>query len=330
MARWPNVLSALALLAAPAALAAQPAEGHLVLGPPPEPVELATLVGAARTCREAPADVVQATRHVRSQGWQPGDDGLFAARPTPGTPMFWRDQVLLALVPPAGGFPGACFVMAWLRGPPPWADVEAAFSADFHREPISWAPAGASWRLDDRTVDGSSDSGLATITFSPEPPSRRTRSSRRRPRPATPAAPVSPAGDIAAAAADCVAAVGGSEVDRASLERAGWTIARERYSRPGSNVAILVIEGRCVVEAHGERRDSFSAIRQAISARLTERFGVDAIMGEPPGSPVVETFPRGQRFTVGSRTAYLWPEQSDDGLGIHFTVMSLNHGSAPQ
>lgn len=335
--RWPGALAALALLAAPAALPAQRRA---------EPVDLATLVAASRTCREGPADAGEAARHIRSQGWQPSDGGLPAnLRAMLPIPMFEREQILLILIEPAMGGPGECEVVASVRSAPAWPDIVAALTADFGRPPESSSESQAHWMLDQRSADANIDRGTVHVAFSlgaaqpraapasPPAPAPDTSPAQAKPsampEPVTeapapapaPAAATAPAGDIAAAATLCVAAFNGSRVDTGAIERAGWTGAGGRYSHAGGNVAIFATRTQCVVDAYGERTDSFDAIRDAIRAGLTARFGAQAALGEALGAE--GDFSRGQGFTVGSRIGVLSSEQRDTGLSIRFTVMSF-------
>src|SRR5580765_411231 len=120
MLRSLSPLLAFAFLAEPSGLAAQR---------PREPVDLATLVAASRTCREAPSNYGQATRHVSAQHWQTSDGGLPPSlRAMLPIPTFERDHVLLILVPPAMGGPGECKIVSAVRGAPAWPDVIAALT----------------------------------------------------------------------------------------------------------------------------------------------------------------------------------------------------------
>ena len=321
MARSLRLLAASALLAAPAALPAQRRA---------DPVDLATLVAASRTCREGPADAGEAARQIRSQGWRPSDGGLPAnLRAMLPIPMFERERVLLILVAPAMGGPGECEVVALLRGAPAWPDIVAALTAEFGRPPESVTESPAHWMLDARAADANIDRGHAHVAFSIAAPRPRAAPASPPaeakpaavPEPVAAAAATAPAGDIAAAATLCMAAFDGSRVDTAAIGRAGWTSGSDGYSRPGGNVHIFANARQCVVDAYGETSGSFDSIRDAIRAQLSARFGAEAALGEALGAE--GDFSRGQGFTVGGRIGILSSERRPNGLSIRFTAMAL-------
>lgn len=143
---------------------------------------------------------------------------------------------------------------------------------------------------------------------------------------AAPAAarPSSPPEEIAAGAVACVEALGGERADRAAIEAAGWRAEGSGFVRSGSNVRIVLVPmgaGMCVVDAYGERADSFDAIAEAVKRRLTARFGRDVATAMATGNE--SSASRGQGFTIGNRMSIVSSERRPDGLSIRVTAMAM-------
>ncbi|HEX8192376.1 MAG TPA: hypothetical protein VF552_05700 [Allosphingosinicella sp.] len=138
------------------------------------------------------------------------------------------------------------------------------------------------------------------------------------------ARPSSPPQEIAAGAVACIEALGGETANRAAIEAAGWRADRSGFVRAGSNVRIVLVPmggGMCVVDAYGERADSFEAIAQAVQSQLTARFGREVAPAGGRGDE--STFSRGQGFTIGNRISVVSSERRPDGLSIRVTAMSM-------
>jgi hypothetical protein len=141
------------------------------------------------------------------------------------------------------------------------------------------------------------------------------------------ARPSSPPEEIAAGAVACVEALRGANPDRDAIEAAGWRSeksARSSFARPGSNVRIDFVPmgpAMCIVDAYGERPDSFDAIVAAVEGQLTARFGRD--VAKVSGRGDASSFSRGQGFTIGNRVSVVTSERRPDGLSIRVTAMKM-------
>ena len=146
---------------------------------------------------------------------------------------------------------------------------------------------------------------------------------------ATPASarPSSPPEEIAAGAVACVEALRGGSPDRARIEAAGWREDKggePGLARSGSNVRIFIVPmgaGMCVVDAYGERADSFEAIAEAVKSQLTARFGREVATAMATGNE--SSASRGQGFTIGNRMSIVSSERRPDGLSIRVTAMAM-------
>lgn len=159
MARWPELIAAAALLAAPAALAAQ---GD-------RPVDPATAIAAAQTCREAPLGFDEARRYIAGHGWRPTNAGLSSRQRAMilPFPVYERGRVVLALLPPDNGRSGSCGITATVRRGTTWRDLLPAVTAAFGREPIATEGDEARWSFDDRTARASLVEDTFIIRFHP-------------------------------------------------------------------------------------------------------------------------------------------------------------------
>ncbi|HEX6375178.1 MAG TPA: hypothetical protein VFZ91_05615 [Allosphingosinicella sp.] len=325
MARSPSIF-ALALLAMPAALPAEP-------GAMPQ-IDPARVIEAAEACRQAPLDYQPALRHLREQGF--GDLPPEVRGRMPYTTLT-RQDVRLILIPTTF-IPGSCKVYGEVSEASRFADVVAQLTSAFGGAPVTSEADRADWWLDDRTIHASLAAGTLSINVIFHRVARAEMIAG--PRPARPAPatapepqiamrPASPADEIAAAASACMASLGKKGIDPAAMTRAGWPLAEmlgeaHIHTRDGSNVRVVTTAmggGQCIVDAYGERGDSFDAIRDAIGARLRARFGAQAKLGSATGD--TGAFSRGQGFLVGKRIGILSSEQRADGLSIRFTAMSI-------
>ncbi|HYI49078.1 MAG TPA: hypothetical protein VEX35_11515 [Allosphingosinicella sp.] len=135
MARWPSLLLAAAMLATPLALSARG----------PAPVDPAALAQGALACRGIPDEMAGAERRIVELGWP-----RHRQRNGEQLPVFERDGMLVMLTPPdQAGHPLACGVMATVRRSVSAADLAAAVSAAFGRQPGPGDAGGFPvWELD--------------------------------------------------------------------------------------------------------------------------------------------------------------------------------------
>ena len=152
MARSPRLLCALSLLAAPAALPARA----------PQTLEPAALATGALACRGIPDEVGAAERRILELGWprvRRPDDGPVLA--------FERDGMLLVLAPPDGrGHTLSCGVLARVGRSVSGADVAAAVSAAFGRQPGPGNADGSPvWELDGGQVAAVMFDGDGRVLF---------------------------------------------------------------------------------------------------------------------------------------------------------------------
>jgi hypothetical protein len=288
-------------------------------------VDPALAIQRAMTCREAPLVLDDARAYVLAQGWP-----LLPRRPTlvPSREIFYmfeRDRVTLTVRPFNAQF-SQCQTNARLEETTVWTDLLAVIVTALGRAPDSTQGTEARWvNVNGRTVEVNLvQRAWFNVKFMPagaEPtPDPRALT-------AASTAPSSSPAEIALAATACITATASRNIDAGAIRSAGWGSMSERsgvrvFSRDGSNIRIFAAPaGQCVVDGYGERRDSFDAIRDAIRAALTARFGADAAMSTATGSP--GAFSRGQGFNVGNRIGVLSSEQRDGGLSIRFTVMSM-------
>lgn len=319
MARSPSILAA-ALLAAPTPLAAQP-------GSMPQ-VEAARVVEAAETCRGAPLDFAAARDHAKGQGF--GDLPADVRARMPYTTLTRRDVRLILI--PTTMIPGSCKVYGEV-GEIGFADVMVQLTAVFG-PPVAVEEGRPNWWFEDRTIHASLDSGTLSIKVIFHRVARAEMIAGARPaqpapmaapRPEVAMRPTSPASEIAAAAHACMASLGSKGIDSAAMERSGWPLAETMgearvHSRDGSNVRVITTAmggGQCIVDAYGERMDSFDSIRDAIRTRFGSRARLAAATGAEGD------FSRGQGFLVGKRIGVLSSERRDDGLSIRFTAMTM-------
>lgn len=321
--RRPGLLVAAAALAAPAPLAAQP-------GDMPE-VEIARVVAAMEVCRRAPADRAGAFAYARAQGFGDLPPEIRARIPVE---TLVREDVRLRIEGPVPslGSSGNCTVYATIGKNRTYEEVVATLTALFGGPGEQGDGQRMSWRIDGRYIGAwRYDDGLQIFVGFPELTQEQIASAReeRRQRDSaaiaelTAATPVAPAGDIAAAAAICVAAAERDRIATSAIEGAGWVrqgTAGAVYSRPGNNARIFASDRQCVVDAYGETAGSFDAIRTAISAELRALFG-DVRFASSSGDP--GGFSRGQGFIIGRRLGILSSERRPNGLSIRFTVMSM-------
>lgn len=152
MARWPSLLSAFALLAAPALLAART----------PAPVDPAALAEAALACRGIPDEVGAAERRIVELGWP-----RMRQREAGTTLGFERDGIMLVLAPPDGrGHTLSCGVAATVRRSVSEADMAAAVSAALGRQPGPGNAGGFPvWELDGGQVVAVANDGRGGIIF---------------------------------------------------------------------------------------------------------------------------------------------------------------------
>lgn len=307
----------LALLAVPGALSAQPTV----------PVDPAVAVERTHICRETTGNLDEVVRYAAGHGWtelrrEPGNEA------TGRSPEFEfeRDHVRLFLV--RFNYARAeCSVSSLVPETAGWTEVLAAATAGFGRAPNETSGTYARWiGLDGYDITVRLTGNYFSTSIRPARPAPGAAATEPVSTEASTAPSSSPA-EIAAAATACITAAASRNVDAAAIRNAGWGSVSERggirvFSRDGSNIRIFVAPaGQCVVDAYGERRDSFDAIRDAINAALTARFGSEATMSTAMGSPAA--FSRGQGFAVGNRIGVLSSEQRDGGLSIRFTVMSM-------
>jgi hypothetical protein len=152
MARWPSLLSAFALLAVPAMVAART----------PAPVDPAALAQAALACRGIPDEVGAAERRIVELGWPRMRHG--EAGPTLG---FERGGIMLVLAPPDGrGHTLSCGVAATVRRSVSEADMAAAVSAALGRQPGPGNAGGFPvWELDGGQVVAVVNDGRGGVIF---------------------------------------------------------------------------------------------------------------------------------------------------------------------
>jgi hypothetical protein len=111
----------------------------------PAPVEPAALAQAALACRGIPDEMAGAERRIVELGWPRA-----ARRGVEPAPVFERGGVVLMLTPPdREGHPLACGVIATVRRSVSAADLNAAVSAAFGRQPGPGDAGGfPAWELD--------------------------------------------------------------------------------------------------------------------------------------------------------------------------------------
>ena len=136
-----------------------------------------------------------------------------------------------------------------------------------------------------------------------------------------------PAADFATGAVACAGALGPASLDTAGLKRDGWTVDQTRgafgsYRRTGVGVRLIMSgggggSGQCVVDGWASDAGQFAAIRDAIAAALTTRFGAAPTMPAPPT-------PFGQAFVVGRDLILILSlDRRPAGASIRITGMRL-------
>jgi hypothetical protein len=153
MARWPRASALAALLvAAPAGLCARA----------PAPVDPAALAQAELACRGIPDEIGEAERRIVALGWP-------RMRGGEGETMlgFERGGMMLMLAPPDDqGHPLSCGIMATLRRSVHEADLRAAVSAAFGRQPGPGEAAGSPvWELDGGQIAAVVTDGEGGVLF---------------------------------------------------------------------------------------------------------------------------------------------------------------------
>lgn len=146
------VAPAFALAPAPAALSAHS----------PRTLEPAALVTGALACRGIPDEIDAAERRIVELGWPR------ARRREGGSVLaFERDGMMLVLAPPDGqGHTLSCGVLATIRRSVSVADLEAAVSAAFGRQPGSGNANGFPvWELDGGQVVAVANDGEGGVLF---------------------------------------------------------------------------------------------------------------------------------------------------------------------
>ena len=290
--------------------------------PPPKPrVDPVMAIEQSLVCREAPQAIQEARTYLLGKGW-PDVTRPSVMSDTPTSYQFDRDGIWL-VVSPFNASLAECHTHSHIPDGTQLAGLLPALTKALGRAPDKVSGELAVWNnIAGRKVEAGIAGGeWFNIFFRPanaEPTPDRMALT------AASTAPSASADEIAAAATACMAA--GDGVDGAALRGAGWSPVQradgaEIYARKGSNVRILATRGQCVVDAYGQRRDSFDAIRAATQARLKKRFGGKLAVRTSTGH--ARSPSRGQGFTVGNRIGILSSEQRDDGLSIRFTVMTL-------
>jgi hypothetical protein len=290
---------------------------------PLPPVDAALAIERSLVCRRAPFAIEEARAYLAAQGWP---DVTRPPMTSAGNTsyQFERDRIWL-VIHPFNASLATCQTNARIAETTNWPDLLARVTVAFGSPPDTTGNNRAQWHnVGGRKIEVSLiERRWFNIVYQPanaEPtpdPTALTAAS---------SAPSATADEIAAAASACMAAVDGRNVDASVLRNGGWRNESERggvriLSREGSNVRIFAARSQCVVDAYGQRRNSFDAIRDAIQARLTAQFGAQATMGESLGEASSPS--RGQGFMVGNRIGVLSSEQRDAGLSIRFTVMSI-------
>jgi hypothetical protein len=125
------------------------------------PVDPAALAQTALACRGIPDEMAGAERRIVELGWSrqaSGQSGL----------MFERDGAVLVLTPPdAQGHPLMCAIMATVRRSAGAAEVSAAASAAFGRQPGPGDAGGfPAWELDGGQVAVVAADGEGGVLFS--------------------------------------------------------------------------------------------------------------------------------------------------------------------
>jgi hypothetical protein len=134
-----------------------------------------------------------------------------------------------------------------------------------------------------------------------------------------------PAADFGTGAAACTVALAPTKLDETALKKSGWAISSTHsiatiYQRDGVGVRLFLStmiapSGQCVVDGYATADDQFAAIRDAIRAALTEKYGA------PPMMPAPVT-PSGQGFVVDNNLVLiLSAEKRPAGLSIRITGM---------
>lgn len=306
-----SALAALLLLAAQGAV-------------PAPPIDAALAIERSLVCRGAPLALDEARTYLVAQGWPDVTRPRLSWDRSPPSYQFERDRIWL-VIHPFNASVATCQTNARIAETTNWADLLPLLTAAFGRPPDTNADNRAQWQnLGGRNIEVSLvERRWFNIVYKPanaEPtpdPTALTAAST---------APSATPEEIAEAATACIAAAGGRNIDVSALRGQGWREESERggvriLARAGGTVRIFAARGQCVVDAYGQRRNSFDAIRDAIRARLTAQFGAQATMGESIGAAASPS--RGQGFLVGNRIGVLSSEQRDAGLSIRFTVMSV-------
>ncbi|MBV9884803.1 MAG: hypothetical protein JO276_17475 [Sphingomonadaceae bacterium] len=111
----------------------------------PATVAPSALAQAALVCRGIPDETGAAERRIAELGWPRAGSGRDAQ-----LPMFERNGIVVMVIPPdAEGHPLSCGVMATVGRSTSPADLTAAVSAAFGRQPGSGEAAGAPvWELE--------------------------------------------------------------------------------------------------------------------------------------------------------------------------------------
>jgi hypothetical protein len=153
MARWPELTLAAALVATPVGLSARA----------PSTVDPAILAQGALTCRGIPDEMGGAERRIVELGWPRARQRNGA----PPLPVFERDDIMVMLTPPdQEGHPLACMVTATVRHSVSAADLAAAVSAAFGRQPGPGDAGGFPvWELDGGQVVAVSTGGHGGVLF---------------------------------------------------------------------------------------------------------------------------------------------------------------------
>lgn len=320
------------MLAPPTALWAQP--GAKPTGNAARvAVDPARVIEAMDVCRQAPPGHAEAFRYAREQGFIDLPPEVRANMPVE---TLVRGEVRLRVESSlfADG-PGSCTVYATISDGHGYDEIVATLAARLGQAGDQRDGQRMSWRIDGRPITASLmgnslDIWVGFPELTPEQAAAARAAAQARQAEAAAqlaaATQVSPAEDIAAAATICVAALGGNGLDRGELERAGWAAESERglLAHAGSNVRIFITGrggGQCIVDAYGEGMGAFDAIREAIRAQLTARFGREVRLVSSSGSE--SSFSQGQGFAIGGRIGILSSERRPNGLSIRFTVMAL-------
>jgi hypothetical protein len=324
MARWPSLLAAAALLAAPSALLAQTEAKPQAASDPV--VEPARVIAAMDVCRRAPSRA-GALGYAREQGFGDLPPEIRSRIPVE---TLVRDNVRLraeASVSIEDG--GSCTVYATVAETHSLDELAATLNAQFGQSGEQDDRTRIHWRIDGRYIAVSLRGDYLEIFVSFPDLTPAQVAEARAARDAadaevmatlTAASAPSSAADIAAAAVLCATPTG-ARAD--ALTAAGWSAQGGRFRRAGSNVAILGFGAQCIVDAYGDRADAFDRIRDAIRDALVTRFGRGNVrLASSMGN--AGSFSRGQGFMIDGRIGVLSSEQRPNGLSIRFTVMAID------